>query len=107
MDHDHLWGPLEHARFTGNPHRKCTIDGCQDIHMSMGEADMFTFASKEAVEATIARLPQHYEMKLNRSDAANLIRSLVFVWENHTGELGDWTGQFASDIASTLEVEWI
>jgi len=30
-DHDHEWGPVEYARFTGNPHRKCQHPGCNEI----------------------------------------------------------------------------
>jgi hypothetical protein len=30
-DHEHEWGPVESARFTGNPHRKCQHPGCTEI----------------------------------------------------------------------------
>lgn len=32
-DHVHQWGPIEHARLTGNPHRKCT--GCDVITLDL------------------------------------------------------------------------
>jgi hypothetical protein len=31
--HVHNWGPVEHARLTGNPHRKCT--GCNEITLDL------------------------------------------------------------------------
>lgn len=35
LDHDHQWGPIEHARMTGNPHRKCVLDGCRTITLDL------------------------------------------------------------------------
>lgn len=32
-EHEHKWGPVEHARFTGNPHRKCE---CGMISLDLG-----------------------------------------------------------------------
>jgi len=34
--HAHRWGPIERARFTGNPHRKCTVPGCREITLDLG-----------------------------------------------------------------------
>lgn len=25
-DHEHVWGPIEYAHFTGEPHRKCQVE---------------------------------------------------------------------------------
>lgn len=35
--HEHEWGPVEHARFTGNPHRKCT--GCDEITLDLNDEE--------------------------------------------------------------------
>ena len=32
-EHVHNWGPIEHARLTGNPHRKCT--GCSMVTLDL------------------------------------------------------------------------
>jgi hypothetical protein len=31
---DHKWGPVEHARFTGNPHRKCQLCGMVSLDLT-------------------------------------------------------------------------
>lgn len=36
-EHDHSWGPVEHAFFTGNPHRKCTVEGCRHITLDLSD----------------------------------------------------------------------
>ena len=28
-DHEHDFGPMEIAPMTGNPHRKCQVEGCR------------------------------------------------------------------------------
>ena len=35
QEHDHIWGPVEHARITGNPHLKCQVLGCRDISLDL------------------------------------------------------------------------
>lgn len=35
--HDHQWGPVELARFTGNPHRKCQVAGCKAITLDLSD----------------------------------------------------------------------
>jgi len=35
--HCHVWGPVEHARFTDNPHRKCQI--CDAVSLDLDEDD--------------------------------------------------------------------
>ena len=35
MDHDHEWGQIEYAHFTGNPHRKCQIEGCHYVSLDL------------------------------------------------------------------------
>jgi hypothetical protein len=35
--HDHEWGPIEHAHFTGNPHRKCQVIGCRSITLDLDD----------------------------------------------------------------------
>jgi hypothetical protein len=37
MEHEHEWGPMEHARFTGNPHRKCQIEGCRFVSLDFDD----------------------------------------------------------------------
>lgn len=37
MDHEHDWGPIEHARFTGEPHRKCQVEGCRWISLDFDD----------------------------------------------------------------------
>ncbi len=34
-EHQCVYGPVEHARLTGNPHRKCTVDGCKNITLDL------------------------------------------------------------------------
>lgn len=38
-EHDHVWGPVEHAFMTGNPHRKCTVEGCRHITLDLHDDD--------------------------------------------------------------------
>jgi len=44
--HEHQWGPVEIARMTGNPHRKCT--GCRFISLDIDdeEDDVSTSAQR-------------------------------------------------------------
>lgn len=39
-DHDHQWGPVEHAFFTGNPHRKCKVDGCRFVSLDLHDDEL-------------------------------------------------------------------
>lgn len=34
--HKHEWGPIEHARFTGEPHRKCV---CGFVSLDLDDDD--------------------------------------------------------------------
>lgn len=34
---EHVWGPVETARFTGNPHRKCTLCGFVSLDLDDNE----------------------------------------------------------------------
>lgn len=36
-EHVHQWGPVENARMTGNPHRKCT--GCNAITLDLADTE--------------------------------------------------------------------
>jgi hypothetical protein len=36
-DHKHVWGEVETARMTGNPHRKCTVSGCKHISLDLDD----------------------------------------------------------------------
>jgi hypothetical protein len=38
-DHEHVWGPVEEARFTGNPHRSCQVPGCREITLDLSDDD--------------------------------------------------------------------
>ncbi len=38
-EYEHDWGPVEHARLTGNPHRKCQIGGCRVINLDLDDED--------------------------------------------------------------------
>lgn len=38
-DHEHVFGPVEEARMTGNPHRKCQVPGCNVIDMDLEDDD--------------------------------------------------------------------
>lgn len=38
-EHDHVWGPIEHAHFTGNPHRKCQVSDCRWITLDPYDDD--------------------------------------------------------------------
>lgn len=37
--HKHVWGPVERARMTGNPHRKCQVDGCREITLDLSDEE--------------------------------------------------------------------
>lgn len=39
MEHEHVWGPVEYARLTGNPHRKCQVDGCRFVSLDLDAED--------------------------------------------------------------------
>lgn len=39
LGHEHQWGPVEIARFTGNPHRKCQVSGCKYVSLDLDEDD--------------------------------------------------------------------
>ena len=36
---DHDWGPVEKARLTGNPHRKCRRSGCEEITLNLDDEE--------------------------------------------------------------------
>lgn len=40
-DHEHIWGEVELAHFTGNPHRKCTVGYCNHVTLDLHD-DEFT-----------------------------------------------------------------
>jgi hypothetical protein len=37
--HECEYGDLELARFTGNPHRKCTVTGCRNVTIDFDDDD--------------------------------------------------------------------
>ena len=37
--HEHTWGPVEYARLTGNPHRKCQVVGCWMVSLDLDDDD--------------------------------------------------------------------
>lgn len=39
-DHVHKWGPVEIARMTGNPHRKCQGEGCNFVSLDLHDDDV-------------------------------------------------------------------
>jgi hypothetical protein len=39
MEHEHEWGEVEQAIFTGNPHRKCKVYGCNQITLDIDDYD--------------------------------------------------------------------
>lgn len=39
VDHDHVYGPVELSRYTGNPHRKCQVDGCSFISLDLEDGE--------------------------------------------------------------------
>lgn len=36
-DHDHVWGAVKTALMTGNPHRRCTVEGCGFITLDLSD----------------------------------------------------------------------
>lgn len=38
--HNHVWGNVEYARMTGNPHRKCLVPGCGVISLDLDDDDL-------------------------------------------------------------------
>ncbi len=38
-NHEHVYGEVEHARFTGNPHRKCQFPFCKHFSLDLSEDD--------------------------------------------------------------------
>jgi hypothetical protein len=34
-EHECVWGPVEEARITGNPHRKCQVAGCNKVTLDL------------------------------------------------------------------------
>ncbi len=49
-DHEHVYGPVELSRFTGNPHRKCTVPGCKFITLDLTDEDDDYDDAAETVE---------------------------------------------------------
>lgn len=37
--HSHIWGGVEYGHLAGTPHRKCQVDGCNDIRLTVHEDD--------------------------------------------------------------------
>jgi hypothetical protein len=35
MEHEHEWGEVEQAIFTGNPYRRCKVYGCNQITLDI------------------------------------------------------------------------
>lgn len=38
-EHEHVWGPVEHAHMTGNPHRKCQVEYCHFVTLDLYDDD--------------------------------------------------------------------
>ena len=38
-DIKHEWGEVEYGYITGNPHRKCKVDGCSQITLDLDDDD--------------------------------------------------------------------
>lgn len=38
-EHEHKWGPVEWANLTGNPHRKCQVEGCRFVSLDLSDDD--------------------------------------------------------------------
>ena len=69
-----------------------------------------TAMSDEGIRAVIERLPEHYDMSLNRADMQRLIRALVATEEEHVGiddAFAEWAAGFVSTIAETVGVEFV
>lgn len=39
IEHEHKWGEVERATFTGNPHRKCQIEDCRVITLDLSDEE--------------------------------------------------------------------
>jgi hypothetical protein len=39
MEHEHEWGPVEHGWFTGEPHRKCQVEGCRMVSLDLDDEE--------------------------------------------------------------------
>ncbi len=71
--------------------------------------DSFTAMSGAALAATVAALPEPYEMSLNLSDMTSLLAALQMAYE--TGNMSDrtreWIEGFMSSVSETVGVEHI
>ena len=38
-EHVHEWGEVEKAWLTGNPHRKCQVEGCKAITLDLSDEE--------------------------------------------------------------------
>lgn len=51
-EHEHQWGPVEHAHMTGNPHRKCQVEGCGFVSLDLHDDELthwtVTYAARNA-----------------------------------------------------------
>jgi hypothetical protein len=72
--------------------------------------ESYTYGSEDGINAVIAANEQRqadsgetYAMTLSRTDFETVLRALVTAW--HQGS--DEAGSLASDIATTLGVEWV
>ena len=54
-DHEHEWGAIEHATFTGNPHRKCKH--CKQITLDLYDDDDGVLGSCGCVDYHYADCP--------------------------------------------------
>lgn len=39
MQHEHEWGEIERARFTGEPHRKCEVEDCRMVSLDLDDEE--------------------------------------------------------------------
>lgn len=49
LEHEHKWGPVELAHFTGNPHRKCQTGGCDFVTLDLHDDELTNWTVSYAV----------------------------------------------------------
>ncbi len=50
---EHVWGDVEIARFTGNPYRRCKVDGCNFISLDLDEEEEYEPSDEEKFQDRI------------------------------------------------------
>lgn len=49
-NHEHVWGEVELAHFTGNPHRKCQVGDCNQVTLDLHDDEITNWMVRYAAQ---------------------------------------------------------